>query len=671
MRIHGLALIPPILAATLAAQAPPPNGTSDPMAIVARAEALLQKNETESAVLALWRALDVLADQPRAGTNESVAQAARQLLAANDPLDARRRAVFASVAKQQVELAALYRGKKWFDVAATRLAVAERFDPDGAAKERALLTAALPKAPADPATPAGGATQLAPLLQRANAEFVSGEWREVDDCLEIRASEGKHHEWVTKATHADHEVVVEFRPTQPEEQHNASLAVGLFLDDTHSFSGFRLQCSYDPRTKQYGLVLWRIRGMSFDKLAAGFVPARAGADGFHRLAVQVSGTRLRGMLDNEKAVDAEIGQAVQGKVGVMHGLSNAPTCAVQFRRLRVDPLPADQPTDDELRSKAAAATQNAITKDVDDAKALIAKKQPEPASALLRTALARIRSMPAGVLRDNLEKSTEQLLVQTDPFTARRKKTASSIAAELVGLANEYEKAGLVRAAEVVVRAALDFDPTLTAREAAAREAVQKWNAAQAAARAADLAPPADDGATLREWFGKGRKLFRDGATFVLEGPAARAENLQNSEAAFWVAAPNTRPAAKVRIAVHLPVEGADAGLCFDVADPTSFGLVVLTRTAAGLRLGAYQYAADQWTPLLRRDLEMDAWRRDGWHQLQVHVTAEGLVARCNDVELKVARRLLGKHGGTFALYANNPSPEPVTVELRAFQVEP
>ena len=123
----------------------PATNSKDVLALVTRAETLLKGKETEDAVLVLWQALAQLTLLPDSPVHEAARLSARHLLATNDAREERRRAVFASVAKQQIELAALYRGKKWLDVAATRLAVADAFDRDVGAKERALLEAAKPK----------------------------------------------------------------------------------------------------------------------------------------------------------------------------------------------------------------------------------------------------------------------------------------------------------------------------------------------------------------------------------------------------------------------------------------------------------------------------------------------------------------------------------------------
>jgi len=114
-------------------------GTADPpepSALVSRAESELKNKEPDVAIVVLWEALQQLASMPSVAANDPVRQSALRLLSENDPNDERRRAIFASIAKQQIELASLYRGKKWLDVVATRVAAAAAFDLDIAAAER-------------------------------------------------------------------------------------------------------------------------------------------------------------------------------------------------------------------------------------------------------------------------------------------------------------------------------------------------------------------------------------------------------------------------------------------------------------------------------------------------------------------------------------------------------
>jgi hypothetical protein len=472
---------------------------------------------------------------------------------------------------------------------------------------------------------------------------------------------------VATATHADHEVVVEFRPVEPTKDHNAILAVGFGVDpEANQYGGYSLQCAYDPGSKQYGLSLWR----KSEKLGGQWVQGTASADGFHRVSIQVRGPHLRAQLDQGAPIEVTVPADVRGKVGLMQGVANATTCAVQFRSLRVDPLPAERLTADEQRAKDEAENQDALTKAVADAKELIAQKQPEPASLLLREALGRVADMSAGVLRDNLQKSIEQMLAQADPLAARRKKTAQAIATQLVTLADEYGKAGLVRAALVLVERGAAFDPEgQAARLAAAQQAVAQWNLAQAKARASELAPPADDGTVLREWFEKGRKFASHGLPFVVDGAVARAEALTDGTFAAW-APPLTKPRVeKCSVYVNLPAAGACGGLIFDALDSTRHGIVMLERNSKGIRLFASLRVVDKWVPLGVREVEMDAWRRDGWHQISIETNATGLVATCGNAKLQVPRAQLGKAAGEIGLYAFTEATAPVTIQFCCFAV--
>jgi hypothetical protein len=196
---------------------------------------------------------------------------------------------------------------------------------------------------------------------------------------------------------------------------------------------------------------------------------------------------------------------------------------------------------------------------------------------------------------------------------------------------------------------------------------VQAWNAAQATARAAELAPPPDDGTVMREWFAKGRNLDSNGPGFTFEGSSARGD-IGPNVGIEWLPHPLAKPTTKTSAYVRLPATGTFAGLYFDVVDMTHHGLVFLERRANGLRLHAYQMLANKWVPLLNRDIAMDAWRLDAWHKITVEADANGLVARCGTATIKVARTMLGKTTGLVGLYAYNQSKEPVTVEVRAWQ---
>ncbi|MCA8949372.1 MAG: hypothetical protein KDE27_07705, partial [Planctomycetes bacterium] len=127
------------IAALLPAQHTGAVDALDPLQLVSRAEARCRAGDTEDGILLLWRAiasLEPLASHP---VRESALAAAHKLLAAHDPLDDARRETHALVARLQVGLAKAYRGRKWYETAAERLAVAARFDRSATTAESAAL----------------------------------------------------------------------------------------------------------------------------------------------------------------------------------------------------------------------------------------------------------------------------------------------------------------------------------------------------------------------------------------------------------------------------------------------------------------------------------------------------------------------------------------------------
>ncbi|HZN40325.1 MAG TPA: hypothetical protein VFD82_16080 [Planctomycetota bacterium] len=659
------------LAATPAAQ-DPPSQSPDPVSLVAKAERLVAgKEEVEDAALLLWQALEILAAKPQNPMRDATAMTARYLLNEHDPLEKERRRVYASIAKQQVELAQSYRSRKWFEAAATRLDVAMRFDVDATTKERALLEAARPKPKAEAAPekkeeqPKAGA-----LLQRANTVRVMGAWREADGRISSPAHSGNEplFEWETNAVHENHEIVVEWKPADPKQSHNLAIACGF---DTDIDDRYQVQCYLHTESKQYALVILRVENGEYRKLVEVWQKATVPADGVHRIAIQIHDKQLLARLDDNPAVEALAAEPVRGRVGLLVGMNRTASCPIEFRAFRIDPLPADAPTDDELRERAAAEVQQSVTGFVDEAKALIAKKQPEQAAELLREALRELRKLPAGVLRTNLAATIEQMLTQTDSLAPKRKKTAQAIAAELVGLADKYAAAGKARLAFVLAEDAANFDPDGQApRLAAAREAVQKWNSDQARARASELAPPADDGTVLREWFAEGKLLHGGSSAWQIEGPCARVPALAPDGCTGWMPKAGTPALTKARVFAHLPPHAA-AGFCFDVAGPHDHSVAILDRQGPGLALSAYRFAGQKWMQLGRKKIPLDAWRLDGWFQIDIEATATGLTVRSAGAELVLDRKMLGNANGRFGFFATNADKTAATVELRAFQVPP
>ncbi|HEX5053291.1 MAG TPA: hypothetical protein VFZ65_16060 [Planctomycetota bacterium] len=658
-------------AAPTAAQGPAEAGP-DPVVLVAEGERLFRNGDDENAALVLWQALDLLAQQPGHPLHDATVRSAHDLLAQHDAREKDRRRVFTSIARQQVELARSYRLKKWFEVAGTRLDIAARYDGEEVKKERALLEAARPKPKVEPPA-APEKVRPCAALQHENTVFSAGKWTETGDLLESEphpGGEGELREWIAIESHADHQISVEFRPVEASKPFNCALGFGLeVLEGTTFFSGHRFFCQFLPEGQQYCLMLWSIRGDKIERLATANLLARGTADGFHRLVAQVRGRSISVQLDDLAPLAATASAPVAGRIGLFVGVTTAPSGAVQFRNLHKEALPADEPSDEEVRRRAAAERQAAVVATVERAKELLAKKEPEPASLLLRQALEQVRGMAEGVLRDNLAASIEAQLEQADPLAKKRKKTAQAIAAELVALADQYAAAGAARQALAIVEHALAFDPTRGERLAAAREAVRAWNAAQAAARANELQPPADDGAVLREWFAGGAPIDPRFPPWVVAGPAARAENLPPQSATVLLPKAGTPPLGKASVFVHLARADMQAGLCFDVAGAHDYATAFLDRGANGLALCVYRCATNRWLPIARAPVPIDQWRLDGWLQVELEATAKGITARAGGVELAVERQRLGLASGRFGLFAGNGTTAAATVELRGFQV--
>jgi hypothetical protein len=125
----------------------------------------------------------------------------------------------------------------------------------------------------------------------------------------------------------------------------------------------------------------------------------------------------------------------------------------------------------------------------------------------------------------------------------------------------------------------------------------------------------------------------------------------------------------KYSVYVNLPAVGANGGLIFDALNSMNHGVVILERHGKGMRLFASLRVGEKWVPLGVREVEMDAWRRDGWHQITVESNATGLVATCGNTKLQVPRTQLGKAAGEIGLYAFTTAERPVTIQFCAFAV--
>lgn len=444
------------VAAALAAQ-----GTSevpDPSTLIARAEALLNNKESEFAVLALLKALEQLGPMPSDPANDAARQSALRLLTTADPIHERRSTAFAAIAKQEAELAGLYRAKKWLDVAATRSSVAAAFDRDVAFGEKGGAVGPKPKA-ATPGKSTATKAGLAPLLRRANAEFVYGEWKETDDRLQCQAPAGGVMEWVCKDQHADHEIVIEFQAADAAQDHHFMLLWGLSRDkDANKYFGYSLLLHFEAKTRSYGMWM-RKRDATDSDLANQSVKSTPMPDGFHRLVLQVRGNFVSARLDATKPLEAETPTPARGRPGLFQGVKGLGFSAVQFRNLRINSLPVLAPVGEELAAKGSAPTGTEIGDTITSAKDAIDKKQPEAAARRLYGAQQRLLAMEPSGDREQLAKTIDQLLARCDPLASRRKTAGEAVAAELLALAGAYRTAGMARVAEVLTERASRFAP--------------------------------------------------------------------------------------------------------------------------------------------------------------------------------------------------------------------
>jgi hypothetical protein len=138
------------------------------------------------------------------------------------------------------------------------------------------------------------------------------------------------------------------------------------------YDGYRVQCLYEASTLSFGLFVWDIKGMVIKQIGGQWYDnVKVGKD-YHRLAILISGNQLTCQLDALPPVTVKSSAEIRGKVSLSVGTTR-PSPRVAFRNFQVRPLPADQPSDEELREKAKQQQQHAITAFVEDAKLLIAE----------------------------------------------------------------------------------------------------------------------------------------------------------------------------------------------------------------------------------------------------------------------------------------------------------
>ncbi|MCA8953668.1 MAG: hypothetical protein KDE27_29415, partial [Planctomycetes bacterium] len=241
---------------------------------------------------------------------------------------------------------------------------------------------------------------------------------------------------------------------------------------------------------------------------------------------------------------------------------------------------------------------------------------------------------------------------------------------ELVGLADRYLEREMPRAAFEVVKVAAGFAPAgLAAREQQARRDIDSWNAAQVAARAAELQPPADDGAVLREWFATGTPLYAGATTaWRVEGARARVEQLVGGDFAAILPKPGLPPLKSAAIHVHLPAVGCSAGFCLDVVSNSDFAIARLERLPHGLALSAYRWRGEKWTRLAYEDIAMPAWKREGWFDVRLEAGASGIEVHAAGQKITIDQSRLGIAKDRYGLFAGADGKQAVTVEACAFR---
>src|SRR5262249_7957598 len=162
---------------------------------------------------------------------------------------------------------------------------------------------------------------------------------------------------------------------------------------------------------------------------------------------------------------------------------------------------------------------------------LLKAKKPEAAVLELRRALAEVRDLDPGTLRDNLEGSLDKLLQQSDPHHGKRQKAAQEVGALFAALADRYAAAGLLRCARDSAAGATGFDP---AGQAAPRQRIEQAIAAreakEAQARAKELEPPAVDSALLQQLFTNGVRLLRDAHNWAVDANGVRGPALADGD---------------------------------------------------------------------------------------------------------------------------------------------
>ena len=438
---------------------------TDPIDLVARAEGFFAKGAKEDAILMLWDAVEQLGSRTEQPASAAGLKAALGLLRANDSLHEERLATLLAQARAQTDLAMVYRGKKWFRSATEHLDLADQLDAKAGQKERAQLARANPTY----VEPSISEPRGYSLLKRLETVRAEGPWREVGDTLECGSHPARTpwYEWTVDARHADCELALEFCSSDPKVGHDCSLLVGV---DSGGAS-YQFIAAYYAESGRYDLVLYEHKDKQARLLGSALVGSLPAGDGFHRLSLRVNGTSLRAQLDAAPPVEVTVPAAPRGRFAIAVGIDNQDSAPITIRNFQLRPWPL--PTEEEQRANRHAEAQKRIAEAIDGASLLIARKENEAAALRLRVARNDAARLLPGVLRDNLIKSIEEMLVRADPLDARCKKVGQEGVRALVGVADRYAAAGHLRAALHIVQQAARIDAEACApRLQAAQQAV-------------------------------------------------------------------------------------------------------------------------------------------------------------------------------------------------------
>lgn len=453
----------------------------DPAAAFEAAKALVGDGKAERGIAMLWTLLRLAPTLPEVEARAGFAADVRAALESADPQADAFFSTMEGCAKRVAGLARAYRQKKWVELATRQLAAAEAFDVARCRVERRSIE-----------REGGGvveATATAPvrapeLLRASQRRWASDSWETVDDLrtdaeredprskpipgIRSKGAPGTnvHEVWATKGEHADHQIVVEFRPDRDGLQYEAAVAFG------EGGREFMVAVYYDDRAR---LRISRLADKNWGELAGREGPRDVPLPAWQRLVVQIRGTNIRATLNDGAPLELTVDHAPRGTVSVSVCSDEAQTPVVGFRQLEVAALPEEAPADDGGDAGPDAARVAALCTDIEYLRSEGKRKQgfslEEPASRDLWDALVLARQLPEGKTRAGYCEELVELLEDCDPVARKRQRAVLLVAEELLELAKAYaEKPGL---ALILVRRAAEWDAdgttaALTAAEAAA-----------------------------------------------------------------------------------------------------------------------------------------------------------------------------------------------------------